>query len=208
MDHLTILGHIVCVAGIVFLSLSGSIFSIYHYSRKKPLSKASTFIISLAILDMFAMFVAVQIPVFLQYKRLNDIHGITWPIQGLISIGSFVMLSYLFILSSIAVDRVYAVCLPFKYNTSSTFTVGLIIFEIICSSILSVGTRIIEYVFITVDGSIARRILTVVIGLSFFTLLISYCLIICKLRRQQRKLAAYPMTKANTAATVPSISQR
>ena len=45
-----------------------------------------------------------------------------------------------------------------------------------------------------------------VVCVSFVTLLISYVLIVCKLRRQKRKMTVKPMKEENTAVQVPSIS--
>ena len=134
MDILTILAHIICVAGIIILSLSGSIFSIYYYSKKKTMTKASTFIISLAILDVFAMILVVQIPFLSYYSYLRDFHGYIWPRVIFYSLTRFVMVSYLLILTSIAVDRVYAVYRPFDYQHSSIYIIKIIIFELIFAS--------------------------------------------------------------------------
>ena len=204
MDYLTILAHINCVAGIMFLSLSGSMFSIYYYSKKKPMTKASTFIVSLAILDVFAMIVVVQIPFMRYYRHLRDVHGYMWPRMVFRSITRFLMISYLLILTSIAVDRVYAVYRPYEYNASSKYLIKIIIFELICTSLLSVAAIFMQEIFIAFDDSYVRIFIMSVICVSFGTLLISYFLIACKLRSQKRKVAAKPMRKENTAEPGPS----
>ena len=188
-DNLTMLAHIVCVAGIIVLSLSGSMFSIYDYSKKTLMSKASTFIISLAILDVFAMVVVVQIHFLLQYRHLREFHGYIWPRVVFRSTTRFVMVSYLLILTSIALDRVYAVYRPFACNHSSTYIIKLIIFELIFASLLSVIAKFIQELVFVFDDSYKRMFLMSVICISFSIILISYLLIVCKLRSQKTKVS-------------------
>ena len=206
MDDLTILAHIVCIAGIIILSLSGSIFSIHHYSKKRPLTKASTFIISLAILDVFASIFVVQVPFILYYRHLRDFHGYIWPRLVFRSITRFVNISYLLILASIAVDRVCAVYRPYEYKNYSTYIIKVIILELIFASLSSAVAEIIQQKVVAFDDSYIKMFLMSVICILFLTLLMSYFLIVRKLRRQRMKVGAAPINIRKPANSVPSIA--
>ena len=102
---------------IAVLAYTGSIFSIYFYVRQKPQTNSGLFIITLSILDIFATtFLLPQHLLFIElvsdnFKR-NGLYFYPGRIYGVTLL--FVVLSYLFILTCIALDRVNAVWRPFS----------------------------------------------------------------------------------------------
>ena len=68
-----ILVHVLCTLAIVLLSLIGSIFSIYFYAKKKPITVGAIFIITLASLDIFASAVITPLyPLILDYVERRE----------------------------------------------------------------------------------------------------------------------------------------
>ena len=212
MDYLKVLANSACVTGIVLTSLIGSIFSIYYHSQKKPINKASTFIIALAILDMFALLAVVQIPFLHIYIDLYD-DGIEVPREGFSILMQFVTFSYLLILTSIAVDRVYAIYRPLQYKRDPKYIVKVFIFELVLALLLSIVGMIMDRSFFKGISAFGRTVLLASIGAAFVILLVSYFVIVLKLRSQKRRignksknteLVTKPPNSLNPSSSLPA----
>ena len=185
MDSLELATHIICVIIIVVFCLSGSSFTIYFYSKKKPVNVGRIFIIALALLDIFAsVVVAPQIPFADYYIELFE-RGKVVPIDLFFLVLPFLIMSYLFILTSIAVDRAVAVLKPYSYTQSQKRTVMIVITDMLISLVLSLQIKVVRQVF-GEKGQFGRSMISVFIVLSFLAILISYSLIIYKLKKQNR----------------------
>ena len=184
MDNLESIAHIICVTIIVIFGVSGSTFSIYFYASKKPITVGRIFIIALSILDMFASaVVAPQIQLDAYYTRLWE-SGTIWPMETFFICLPFVIISNLFLLTSIALDRAVAVLRPYDYTQSKRRTIIVIIFAMLLSLALSVQIRITDTVFGT-RGDIGKPVVAVIIIVSFVALFTSYSLIVWKLKKQK-----------------------
>ena len=145
------------------------------------------FIIALAILDIFAsVVVAPQIPFADYYIDLYR-RGNAVPIEMFFLVLPFLIMSYLFILTSIAVDRAVAVLKPYSYTQSQRRTVMVILTDVLISLVLSLQIQLVRQVF-GEKGQFGRSMISVFIVLSFLVIVISYSLIIYKLRKQNRTI--------------------
>ena len=108
--YITILSLIIC---------AGSTFSIFFYKQQKPMTNSGIFIITLAVIDIFfAILVAPQYllrgPFAWYFKRRGSLYYFELIFGGTVE---FVVLSYLFILTAMALDRTNAVWRPYRYVT-------------------------------------------------------------------------------------------
>ena len=191
-----LVAHLFCVIAIGVLGVTGSAFSIYVYANKTPKTVGGTFIIALAILDIFSCIVVpplIPIKVFKKNHILMEILFFLLPLM--ISV-------YLMTLTTIALDRAVAVLRPFAYNNSPKRTLAIIINVLLFGIGLSTGTYIADIIFKTDQGIIARYSLAFTIVVSFAVISISYSMIIYKLRKQTKRVGVKPQREQND--TVPS----
>ena len=168
--------------------VGGSAFTIYFNVNKDKLTVGRIFIIGLAILDIFAsLSLTPQCPLIGYYRHMRK-HGDSTYLDMFFILLVFVMFTYLTILTAIAVDRAVAVCRPFTYKPSRKRTYIVIAVASTLSLMLSLQSRIADILMDT-PGRIGKMLIAVVIILSIITILISYSLIVYKLRKQNIKIA-------------------
>ena len=185
--------YIICLIIIIFLALPGSIFSIYFYAKQKPIKVGGLYIITLAIMDMFAaLFVAPQFLTVGAFIKAVRAAGYEMQMNLLfVTSITFLVVAYLFVLTAIALDRAYAVFRPFRYRQSISKTLTVIISLVVLSVLISTHSIIMEWLLDNETmnfGSFVSSILVFLICAAFVTLFASYILIVCKLRKQRIKV--------------------
>ena len=175
----------IILALIICLACTGSIFTIYFYRKQKPMTNGGIFILTLASLDIFAVLVFAPQYLLVPTRASFRKHGLTYYTSRLYAVTlECVVLSYLFILTAVALDRLIAVWRPFSYNRSPRrclATVVTLVAMALCASIVTVTVE-------TDEGNIVRLTLVAFIIGSFVTLFVAYSLIVYKLRKQRRKV--------------------
>ena len=155
--------YIVIILIIAVLIYTGCIFSIYFYARQKPQTNSGLFIITLSFLDLFAAtFLLPQQLLFTElvfdYFEEKGYTLYTGRIYGATLI--FVVLSYLFILTCIALDRVKAVWQPFSFTQSRKRTISIVAILLSFSLFASINMVTIERIIGT-GGAVSRIIVVV-----------------------------------------------
>ena len=177
--------HIICICLIMFFSICGNTLVLYVYLRKKPFNVGNMFIITLAVLDIYAAIVIPPQFAMIHYFIERALYQDFWRRKMVLYFLLTVLFLYLEILVSIALDRVWAVFAPYSYTQSKKRITGIILLEIIISVILSVLLREINDVGY---GKFNQASIGVFIIVCFSILVCSYIAIIYKLKKNKRKV--------------------
>ena len=168
------------------LGLIGNVYVIHVYTIK-PLTPGKLFLTSIALLNICIIISAtLLIPFLYDYPRKdNGLHVYISPsfiLQGLIN--AFIY-AYLWIMSNMAVDRVWAVFRPYVYTqrwnrpliiTAFCMLAGLLV--LICSLIwdpAEINTKVIN-----------RKVFSVCFVVTYIIIICSYSAIVIKLRSLMR----------------------
>lgn len=192
-ERTSVLVHILAVSFFFLVGLVENPLVIYIYSsRKRDCQSDSTYVISLAVLDIIACgVIAPQFP-FLRYYGAN--------INLYLTFFSWIMLCYLYILVAMSLERLCAVLFPMtyrrtlhrhKYFAVTIFTVTFILIYLTNYPLQGVGSNI---------RGFWNRILIISSTLvSFMTILVTYIVIVRRLYRQGRKIGAAALVSTSRA---------
>ena len=199
--------HIICVGLITSLSLSGNSLVLYIYAKKKkPMNVGNIFILAMAILDIYAsLAIPTQFAMMYTYVKNKIYHEREneWRQEMMLYFFFTVLLLYLELLVSMALDRVWAVFAPFSYTQSKKRILVMIAFEILFSISMAVTLR---QTVNTSLGNYNKVALGMVIIAAFITLAVSYSAIIVRLHRNRKKVTFNMATDPSLAQKVGGVS--
>ena len=187
--------HISVITTIITLSLLGNSFIIYFYSRRaKPFKPGYIFILTIAIVDIFAsvcispQFAFLKIFIMLRRagdRRLRDMFFVMF---------IFVELFYITLLDCMAIDRFLAVFRPFTYKMSNKRILNMIIGAATLSIVIAVILTLLDS-----DKHKAVLLKTIsgcIIIVLFIILVTAYPAIIIKLAKHRKRVR-----KVHTSST-------
>ena len=177
--------HIICVSLIIIFSLCGNSLVIHLYAKAKPFNVGNIYILFLATLDITASIVISPQLAMIHYSIERSFYNDYWRRKMMFYPLQTVLILYLEILVTIALDRVYAVFAPYSYKQTKRRILAIIGLEMCISLFLTVVLGEINDMGY---GRYRQTAIGVFIFASFVTLAASYIGIIFRLHENKRKV--------------------
>ena len=185
-----IVAHVICIIAIIATGGTGNSVVLYIYNQK--MKKGNIFIQILAFLDLTCILTITPQFAFMKQYYIMKAHGNTLPMNIYIAWMIFNFLIQGLALICIAIDRMVAVVSPLSYQTLHKRMVKMYAGTVVYSSHLAVIIFVLDS-----NDSRQRTFLGLYMGMHFFlffaTLIVSYSVIIYKIRRQRIKVTALTM---------------
>ena len=171
--------HITCITIILSLGIIGNSYVFRIYTRT-PLTPGKMFLILFAILDLLALFTVIPQIAFIYFY----LYVPTVPLLFL-ALNYTLIITYLGIMTNMTIDRVWAVFRPFTYtnNWKRPFVASslCVLFGMLTFILTEIGK------ILGVSNDTPRRILlSLLVIITYLTIITSYTAILLKLRKQRR----------------------
>ena len=197
-DHLRGLYIAIGIFFALFGTLENSVV-IYLFTRKNSSYAGNAYVIALAVLDILACIVIIQIILF-----LDELQSMQYVFMACWVFTEWLVLSYLCVLAAMSLDRLTAVARPLKYQRIKIlqkYIVGGIMTVVTCLVIL-------QALFISLNAEAAVKkinntLFLLTIAGCLVVIIVSYTIIIWKLMRQN----VHGQSESSKNNTIASIRQ-